>query len=54
VRYDTFEDWLALDALELERGQAAKRPRLKFSRVDDMLDAVDQAHDAHELHPSGD
>lgn len=53
VRYDTFEDWLALDALEQERGQAVSRPRLKFSRVDDMLDVVDQVHDAPALHPSG-
>lgn len=54
VRYDTFEDWLALDALEQQRGQAIKRPRLKFSRVDDILDAVDEARDdAPALHLSG-
>ncbi len=36
----TFEDWQRLDALELERGEAAGRPRLKFSAVDDMLKAL--------------
>lgn len=53
VRFVTFDDWLALDALEQQRGQEINRPRLKFSRVDEMLDAVDQAH-ARALHPSGD
>ncbi len=53
VRYVTFDDWLALDALEQQRGHEINRPRLKFTRVDDMLAAVDQAHDAPALHVSG-
>jgi ferredoxin--NADP+ reductase len=40
--YVTFEDWQVLDALEQERGQAAGRPRLKFTRVEEMLDALAQ------------
>ncbi|MDX2136604.1 MAG: FAD-dependent oxidoreductase [Chloroflexota bacterium] len=40
VNYDTYADWQALDALEQANGQALGRPRLKFSRVDEMLEAV--------------
>jgi ferredoxin--NADP+ reductase len=40
VDYDTYADWQALDALEQANGQALGRPRLKFSRVEDMLEAV--------------
>jgi ferredoxin--NADP+ reductase len=32
-----YADWLRLNALEVERGRAQGRPRLKFTRVDDML-----------------
>jgi ferredoxin--NADP+ reductase len=41
VRYVTFEDWLYLEQLELERGQAAGRPRVKFYDVEEMLKAVE-------------
>lgn len=54
IHYVTFDDWLALDALEVARGQAVNRPRLKYSRVEDMLRAVDAIHDETALHPSGD
>jgi ferredoxin--NADP+ reductase len=40
VDYDTYADWQALDALEQVNGAALGRPRLKFSRVADMLAAV--------------
>jgi len=33
-------DWLRLDALEIERGRAAGRPRVKFTRVEEMLAAL--------------
>jgi ferredoxin--NADP+ reductase len=42
IRYVTFDDWRIIDQLELERGRAVGRPRLKFSRVQDMLDALEQ------------
>ncbi len=36
----TFEDWQRIDALETERGTAAGRPRVKFTCVEDMLEAL--------------
>jgi len=36
----TYEDWLRLDAIETARGREAGRPRVKFTRVEDMLDAL--------------
>lgn len=38
--YVSFDDWLKLDEMEIQRGQAIGRPRLKFTSVDDMLDAL--------------
>ena len=38
--YFTYADWLRLDELEVARGQAAGRPRIKFTSVDDMLVAL--------------
>lgn len=40
VRFVTFADWQALDKLETERGQAEGKPRLKFTDVDAMLEAL--------------
>jgi ferredoxin--NADP+ reductase len=40
VDWVTYDEWLALDAEEQERGQSVGRPRLKYSRTDEMLDAV--------------
>jgi ferredoxin--NADP+ reductase len=36
----TYPDWLRLNELEVERGRACGRPRVKFTRVDEMLDAL--------------
>ena len=36
----SYADWLRLNDLELERGRAAGRPRLKFTRVPEMLAAI--------------
>jgi ferredoxin--NADP+ reductase len=36
-RYVSYADWLRLDAAEIERGRALGRPRLKFTRLEDML-----------------
>jgi ferredoxin--NADP+ reductase len=38
--YFTYDDWLRLDKLEVTRGQAVGRPRIKFTCVDDMLAAL--------------
>ncbi len=38
--YFTYADWLRLDELEVARGQAVGRPRIKFTSVDDMLVAL--------------
>jgi ferredoxin--NADP+ reductase len=36
----SWEDWRRLDALEVARGRAAGRPRVKFTRVEEMLAAL--------------
>jgi ferredoxin/flavodoxin---NADP+ reductase len=36
----TFEGWEAIDAAEVERGKPRGRPRVKFCRVDEMVDAA--------------
>jgi ferredoxin--NADP+ reductase len=38
--YVSYPDWLRLNALEVARGKALGRPRLKFTRVDEMLAAL--------------
>jgi ferredoxin/flavodoxin---NADP+ reductase len=38
--YFSWADWKCLDALELERGQACGRPRVKFTSVEEMKKAV--------------
>jgi ferredoxin--NADP+ reductase len=52
--YVTFDDWLILDQLEMEAGQAVGRPRLKYSRIEDMLNALrkrkhEQQPEAHPI-----
>ena len=39
--YIIFDEWLHLDNLEIARGKAKNRPRLKFTKLDEMLTAVD-------------
>jgi ferredoxin--NADP+ reductase len=39
-----WSDWLRLNALEIERGRPRGRPRVKFTRVDEMLDALGNRH----------
>jgi ferredoxin--NADP+ reductase len=36
----SYEDWLRLDEMEVTRGKELGRPRLKFTRVGDMLEAL--------------
>ena len=38
----SYEDWQLIDLLEQERGRASGAPRLKFSRVEDMLRALQE------------
>ncbi len=38
--YVSFEDWKIIDRLEVERGKAAGRPRVKFTSVEEMLEAL--------------
>lgn len=40
VRWVSFDEWLALDELETERGKERGAPRRKFSDVDEMLGVV--------------
>ena len=42
LRYVTYGDWQILDQIEQEQGQALGRPRLKFSRVETMLAALEE------------
>jgi ferredoxin--NADP+ reductase len=39
-RFFTYADWQRLDELEVTKGRAAGRPRIKFTRVEDMLAAL--------------
>jgi ferredoxin--NADP+ reductase len=40
VRYVSFEDWQAIDQAEVGRGEPHGRPRVKFVRVEEMLDTI--------------
>ncbi len=40
VRVVSWQDWLKLDGIEKARGEALGRPRVKFTRVEEMLGAL--------------
>lgn len=42
VRYVLFEDWQRIERLEVERGAATGRPRVKFTDLEEMLEALDE------------
>ena len=42
VRFISFEDWQAIDQAEVGRGEPHGRPRVKFVRVEEMLDVLGQ------------
>lgn len=42
IRYVTYADWRILDQLEQERGAETGRMRLKFTRIEDMLAALEE------------
>jgi ferredoxin--NADP+ reductase len=44
--YFTYQDWLRLNELEIARGKEVGRPRLKFTRVEDMLAALGRRNGA--------
>ena len=52
VEYVTFADWLKLDMMEQQRGAALGRPRLKFTRIEDMLKALREVKGIQD--PAGD
>ncbi len=43
VRFVSYDDWKMLDQLETERGESLGRPRLKFTSIKEMLDALNSA-----------
>jgi ferredoxin/flavodoxin---NADP+ reductase len=43
VAFVTYADWQIVDQIEQERGALVGRPRLKYSRVEDMLAALAEA-----------
>jgi ferredoxin/flavodoxin---NADP+ reductase len=40
IRFITFEDWQSIDQAEVGRGEPHGRPRVKFVRVEEMLETV--------------
>ena len=42
TRVVSYADWEHLDRLELERGEQSGRPRVKMTRVQEMLDALEK------------
>jgi ferredoxin--NADP+ reductase len=40
--YFSYADWLLLDEIEMRRGEAQGRPRVKFTDVDEMLAALEK------------
>jgi ferredoxin/flavodoxin---NADP+ reductase len=42
-QYVSYQDWLKLDEIETRRGKETGRPRVKFTRVKDMLAALGRA-----------
>ncbi|MBW3670587.1 MAG: NADP oxidoreductase [Acidobacteria bacterium] len=40
VRWVTYEEWSRLDEHEIETGKAAGRPRVKLTRIDEMLERL--------------
>ncbi len=42
VRFISYEEWKIIDQLEIERGKAQGRPRVKFTSVEEMLRALEE------------
>jgi ferredoxin--NADP+ reductase len=41
VRWVGFDEWQRLEAMEVQRGEAQGRPRVKFCRIEEMLEALE-------------
>lgn len=41
-RYFSYEDWCRIDELETARGEESGRPRIKFTSVDEMWEALEE------------
>jgi len=44
-RYFSYDDWRRLDELEVAAGRPGQRPRVKFTRVDEMAAALGRVHE---------
>ncbi len=44
--YFSYEDWLRLNELEISKGAEQGRPRIKYTRIEDMLNAVKKSDEA--------
>ena len=44
-RYFSYDDWRRLDELEVAAGRRGQRPRVKFTRVDEMAAALGRRHE---------
>lgn len=42
VRYITYQDWMKIDAEEIQRGKALGRPRVKITELDQILAVLDR------------
>jgi len=40
--YFSYQDWLRINEIEISRGKKQGRPRVKFTRIEDMLEALDK------------
>jgi ferredoxin--NADP+ reductase len=45
LHYFSYDDWRRLDELEVAAGRACQRPRIKFTRVDEMAAALGRGHE---------
>ncbi|MDH3714069.1 MAG: FAD-dependent oxidoreductase [Gammaproteobacteria bacterium] len=46
----SYHDWELIDAAEVSNGKSANRPRVKFTKLDDMLTVLDQARNTDTRH----
>jgi ferredoxin--NADP+ reductase len=47
VTYVTVDGWRILDQIETMRGADSGRPRVKFTRIDEMLEAIRSVQEAN-------
>ncbi len=44
--YFSYEDWIRLNELEISKGEEQGRPRVKYTSIEDMLNAVKKSDEA--------